>query len=289
MGGALRNNFLANDWVLGLKARTGVQIADAYAAHIRSECISFLPQTELRKVAAADFGFELLLGNGQKERSEYFDALVIAAGTRHQGAEILRRVPGIDTLPKNTIVVGPHAFSEMQSYCGEDLLVIGAGDNAFEFGALAARNARSVTILARSQIKAQRRMRDRFASSVAVGSGEILEKADIVSVEIVGGRVCALVNSQEGQRRVYVDKIILQAGYVANTDLLLPLFEGNLRQRIRISPSGHIVVAPDQRTDCFAIYAVGDICNPLSPCVVTAVAAGAVAARSVESDFRDRK
>lgn len=289
MGGALRKNFLVNDWVLGLEAKTGIQLAEAYAAHMRSARIPFMSGTELRSVAAADKGFRLVLGTGQEERCCRFDALVIAVGTRYRGIETLRDIPGVASLSADVFSEGPHAFADLKAYAGKELLVIGAGDNAYEFAMLVAPEAHSVTLLARSHARAQRKMRESFEKLVVTGRGELLEEGRLVSVEHANGRVSAVVDLPAGRRCFNVDHLVVQAGYVANSDLVLPLFAEEIRKRIQLDPSGHILTTPDQRTDCPAIYAVGDISNPNFPCVVTAVAAGAIAARSIETNFRKQQ
>lgn len=289
MGGALRTNFLENDWVLGLGAKTGVQLAETYATHMRAARIPFMPKTELRGVAAAEDGFLLTLGSGRSEQYRRFDALVIAVGTRYRGTEILRSVPGIASLPDDALSIGPHAFADLESCAGLEILVVGAGDNAHEFAMLVAPDARRITLLARSQPRAQKRLRDGLAPLLASGRGEIVETASLVSLEQVGNRVRAVVDSPAGRRTFDVDRIVVQAGYAANSDALLPVFPDDLRRRLHTDSSGYLLAAPDQRTDCFGIYAAGDICNPRFPSVVAAIAAGAVAARSIEMDYRERQ
>ena len=55
---------------------------------------------------------------------------------------------------------------------------------------------------------------------------------------------------------------------------------------LALAPGGQIITDPFQRTSIPRIYAAGDVANIRDACVATAVAQGAVAARSIEEDLR---
>jgi len=42
------------------------------------------------------------------------------------------------------------------------------------------------------------------------------------------------------------------------------------------------VVDGNMETSCRGVFAVGDVSNPAHPCIATAIASGAVAARTIE-------
>ncbi|NES17683.1 MAG: NAD(P)/FAD-dependent oxidoreductase [Symploca sp. SIO3E6] len=51
--------------------------------------------------------------------------------------------------------------------------------------------------------------------------------------------------------------------------------------------TNYITTDQFQRTSIPHIYAAGDVTNPRDPCVATAVAQGAIAARSLDEDLRN--
>lgn len=55
---------------------------------------------------------------------------------------------------------------------------------------------------------------------------------------------------------------------------------------LELNQGGHIATDRFLRTSVSGIYAAGDVANPRDPCVATAVAQGAIAARSLEEDLQ---
>jgi thioredoxin reductase len=45
---------------------------------------------------------------------------------------------------------------------------------------------------------------------------------------------------------------------------------------------GHLVVDDNMETSCRSVFAVGDIANPMHPCIATAIGTGTMAAREIQ-------
>lgn len=286
LGGAQLQNFLQNDWVLGQRGMSGPQIAINFQQHVVSAGIDIIKRIQIKSIKIQDSAFVITHNINQTAPADKFDAVVIAAGTRPNGIEILRDLPGISSIPPSAIVVGPQAFRNIESFCNEDLLILGAGDNAFEFSKKAALSSKSITLLARSEPRAQKSMQEHFYSLVSAGVAKISKHSRIISLNYDFGRINTQIDTPDGVLNHVADRLIVQAGYQANSDQFLPLFSEDIRKHITLDTNGYLVADDGQRTTCRGIYAAGDICNPRYPCVVTAISSGCIAARSIELDFR---
>ncbi|MEB3231011.1 MAG: FAD-dependent oxidoreductase, partial [Leptolyngbyaceae bacterium] len=85
---------------------------------------------------------------------------------------------------------------------------------------------------------------------------------------------------------VVVDYIAFRLGFTPNVEAIAPLLQAS-GLSLNCHPSGHIATDEFMRTSIAKIYAIGDVTKPRDPCVATAVAHGAIAARSIDEDFQD--
>ncbi|MDK9726533.1 MAG: NAD(P)/FAD-dependent oxidoreductase [Sterolibacteriaceae bacterium MAG5] len=279
-GGMQNLNFLANDWVLGQVGYTGPELAARHADHVRGLGIPLLQGFGPRRIARDDGGFSVVLANGSGEtRAERCIALLVATGTRYRGAELLVGVAGIGTLPADRIVYGPYAFSAMEACCGQRLLIVGGGDNAFENARLLLGEARSIDMALRSPPRAQQVLRDAVAGKVRLHPSAVL-----AAVEADGGAIRATLRTAAGPVVLTVDRIHVLAGYEPNTAFLREIFVP--AAAFEFDADGYLKTDAAGRTAVPGIYAAGDVCNPAFPNVVAALAQGARAAKTIELDLR---
>lgn len=106
------------------------------------------------------------------------------------------------------------------------------------------------------------------------------------------GLSCALWAKQVGLSPVIVEKEAqigcFRLGYAPNVPAIQHLLHANGIGQLALTPSGHIQTDEFCRTSLACIYAAGDVANPRDPCVATAVAHGAIAARSLDEDLSAR-
>jgi thioredoxin reductase len=74
-------------------------------------------------------------------------------------------------------------------------------------------------------------------------------------------------------------------GYTPNVEDIIRLFEEGGVGSIKLTQAGYIATDQYLRTSISHIYAAGDVANTIVPSVATAVAQGAIAARSLEEDL----
>jgi len=75
---------------------------------------------------------------------------------------------------------------------------------------------------------------------------------------------------------IEVDHVILLLGYRPNSDE-----SWMLDLALKKDARGYFVVDGNMETSCPGVFAVGDVANSLHPCIVSAVASGAAAAREI--------
>lgn len=281
-GGMQHLNFLANDWVLGQPGLTGPELAKRFVAHVAEHaairlCCGRVPT---RIARARHGGFQVGLSDG-----EMLDcaAILLATGTRYRAEETVAQVSGFSAC-RERFAFGPHTFRDLDRIAGQRVLIIGGGDNAFENARfLLARGCR-VTLAVRSALRAQRAMRQAVEAEPGC---RILCPARLHDVACGSGEIIATLMSAEGQAQVDAyDRVHVLAGYQPNTSFLHECVEPGCLQSLVFDAAGYLKADAACRTACPGFYAAGDVCNVAHPCVVTALAAGAQAARSIELDLR---
>lgn len=276
-GGMQNLNFLANDWVLGQTGQSGPQLAARFVDHVRTTGVRILAGTQPARVSGStgDFSIELHDASGTT-RSEVAAALLIATGTRFRGAEVLAGIPGFGEIPAARFAFGPYAFADLVGCAGHRILIVGGGDNAFENARLLAPSAASVDLVLRSPPRAQQALRE----AVAAGHCRIHQPARIAVLAFAGNAVHVTLDSG---RQIVVDMIHVLAGYEPNTAFLKETFGPT---DLSLDAAGYLRVDAAGRTSLPGVYAAGDVCNPTFPSVVSAIAQGAHAAKTIEYDLR---
>jgi thioredoxin reductase len=278
LGGMARRSPYANDWLLGRPGETTRENAAAFADHIGKLGIETWLDTQprrLRRERGGGLRLELASGGG-RERSLSGPIMVIATGARFDGEEWLDGIEnGRRLAAAGRVQLGPTAIGEPDADPAAQVAVIGGGDNAFEVaGILIARGVR-VTIVMRSKLpKAQPLLVERVRKHEASGRARVLAERTVAALDDAGPGV--RVRLDDGGE-IEVDRVVLLFGYRPNADQPW-LAELALEKDAR----GYVVVDGNMETSCRGVFAVGDVANPLHPCIATAIAAGTMAARQIQ-------
>lgn len=282
LGGLQNLNKKHNAWMLGLESSTGPEIAKLYQEHIKNEGIAYLLKAEVKSIIRhPNFEFELEL-EGQEDF--VCDALVFATGTRIKRAESFQQIPGFNLLEKhNLISYDPLDGTDLGRFTGHNITVIGAGDNAYQSATLVSSYAKQVNLLVRSVPKAQQINLDSVSKLRKQGKLSVYTHTNIISCEIESEQAIINLESDQGRERLKTNQILSKIGFLANNELALKCFP-----KIKLDKAGYIIVEPNSMRSSEAfVYAIGDISDPINPCVATAVARGTIAARAIEKDMRE--
>jgi thioredoxin reductase (NADPH) len=201
---------------------------------------------------------------------------VIATGTRFAGEEWLNRVENARRVAAaGRLHIGAAAVGELSLDSGSHVAVIGGGDNAFDVSRMLAESGVRVTIVMRSKApRAQPLLVERLHRHQASGMATVMAERTVEALDAAASRV--RVRLDRGGD-IEVDHVILLFGYRPNTN------EPWLAElALATDPLGYLVVDGSMETSCRGVFAVGDVSNPAHPCIATAIAGGAVAARTIE-------
>jgi len=254
LGGLAADNPFADDWIAVLPGVTGQQVAANIAASVQAAGVPTRLDTPALRARRADGGFEVELGReGGAVETVRGRALVVASGVRARG--LPGHPPGA-AWPG--VFVGPGSSIMAQDYAGLSVAVLGGGDNAFEnFVYVRNRGARAVHLYARS-VRAQQQWVARAGQDgVRVGPYQVDPAA-----RTVDGRAYDLILVFYGWEP--------QAAFAEALGL-----QRDARGYIRTD-------AATAETSTADVYAIGEVAHRMHPCVVTSLADGVVAAKTIQ-------
>jgi thioredoxin reductase (NADPH) len=275
LGGMARMSPYPNEWLLGQRGKTGHENAAEFAAHIRElgaeTWLGVIPQ----RLRQQEKHWRLDLAGEATARSLSAAAIVIATGTRFAGEEWLDDVANARRMmAAGRLHLGATAVGEQGADLGSHVAVIGGGDNAFDVSRMLAERGIRVTVIMRSKLpKAQPLLIERLRRYQASGSVTVMPERTVAALEEADSRLGIRLH---GGGEIEADHVVLLFGYRPNADqpwLLAPA--------PAIDARGYLVVDGNMETSCRGLFAAGDVANPAHPCIATAIASGAVAARCI--------
>ncbi|MDQ8020740.1 MAG: NAD(P)/FAD-dependent oxidoreductase [Moraxellaceae bacterium] len=279
-GGMLNENLLPNDWVLGQMGLTGPQLADRFGEHVASLALAPRLRCTPSRISRSGRGWRLSVQTAGGEEAIDAAAVLVATGTRPRAQDALGGVEGLaEAAPR--IVYGPPAFADLDGLRGQRVLVVGGGDNALENARFLLDQGCEVWVVARSRFRAQRAMMD---AVVGQPRAHLLSPVHLRALQPVAGGLRVLLDG--APHELLVDRMHVLAGYAPNTDFLRSALPPELFAQLSLDGEGYVGVDAATRTGCPGLYAAGDVCNPLFPSVVSAIAQGALAAKTIELDLR---
>ncbi len=264
VGGQLRRVYNPVNDYLGLRARDGQELAEAFAAHAAEAEFDLWTNAEIEGV---DLAAKRVRLRGGEELQAI--ALVLATGVRRRRLG----VPGEEEFGGHGIIES--AARDRDLFAGRDVCVVGGGDAAAENALLLAEVCPTVTLVHRGERLRARpafveQLRGEHCITVFTESEvrRIIGEEEVQAVEIE--RRGALKPFQ-----VAVGGVLIRIGVEPNAEL----FDSQLAQ----DALGYVNVNREQETSAINVFAVGDLANPRAPTVSSATGAGATAAKVIAS------
>jgi thioredoxin reductase len=286
LGGQLLGINRVNRWLLGVPGKTGPELAALYGRHVLDEGIEIRLNTRPVAVMMENSGFTLTLRDDENRLvSLSARALVIATGLRVKSGEILHSIPGaLPVYEAGLLSFFPLDHLELaETLEGKRVAVIGGGDNAHFTAKDLASKAAVVHLIIRSRPRAQPRVREEVEGLIRQGRIQEHDGTRITGFhQGPGGITIGVAGNNAKIERIEVDRIFARTGFVPNTDFLAGL---GLLARLEKDGNGYARVDAGKRASLPFVYAIGDAANPDHPAVITAMADGAVAARSIVQDL----
>ena len=268
-GGELWNTAEVEDYP-GFEHIMGPELADKFLEHAQKFGARF-ETAEVESISLDGDDRVVRTGDGREFRAP---AVIVAAG----GEPRKLGVPGEEELAGKGVsycAVCDGAFFE-----GEQIAVVGGGDSAVEEGTFLTRYGDRVHLIHRRDgYRAQPILIEQMR-----GSGKVDEVLNTVVEEINGenGRVSHLTlrNVDSGERsELKVGAVFPFIGFIPHSDV----FDDEIKDRIELDESGHIVTDDKMETGVPGIFAAGDvraqfvrqITNAVGDATTAALAAGA--------------
>lgn len=206
----------------------------------------------------------VMLANGESITGR---SLIVATGVRRR----LLGVPGEkEFLGRGVIESG---VRESSTVAGMVVAVIGGGDAGLENSLILSKTAKHVYIVHRgNQFKA----RESFVNLVQ-SAGNIKTLMNTRVKAISGGervQSVAVEHLDTGESSfLQVNFVLVRIGVEPNSE--------KVRSQLGVDRNGYILIDSKCETSIEGIYAVGDVANPISPTISSAVGMGATAAKAV--------
>jgi len=264
VGGQLHQIYNAIPNYLGLDATNGKQLLDRFNDSVKE---SEFDQWTGVSIDSIDLrARKISLHSGEQLQSI---AIIIATGVR-------RRALGIqgekEFVGKGIIESGSR---DKAQFAGHDVCVIGGGDAAAENALSLAEVCPTVTLVNRGR---KLRARRGFTEQLTTNHCITVFPESVVTRILGRDRVEAVeILRKDGLKpfQLAVRGVLIRIGVEANSDLF--------REQITVDDNGYVAVNAEQETSVPFVFAIGDVSNPLSPTIASAVGAGATAAKVIAS------
>lgn len=289
LGGQLLGINRINRWVIGSPDMTSIELAHSYSSHIRLENIPVSYNTQLIAIEPTGEGYRLVLQESKQNQSTItVQSLVIATGARALGHEIFNKTPEFDLLTTAGLIncFPTDHLDKLAQLHGKTVVVIGGGDNAhFTVKDLASVAAR-IYLLIRSRPKAQSKIRKEIEALIKQGRViEYLQTALSAVRQAQDAIEISLNTAGSAAGTIEADMIFTRTGFVPNTEFLNKLAPLAHIKKIE----GYLSTDSVKQTSLASVYAIGDVASPELKSVVTAIADGAIAARSIAQHLNARE
>ncbi|WP_254564976.1 NAD(P)/FAD-dependent oxidoreductase [Oscillatoria sp. HE19RPO] len=280
LGGSQNINPFHNTWYLGMYGKTGKEMAGDFCRHIEVESIPTLLGDRVQTITRnGDFK----LRTGKHEIT--VQGIVIATGQRFKREEAIAEIPGSDRLTLSKSVYFNPGIIPITH--GQVVAIVGGGDNGLSLATMLADTAKQVHLFVRSEIRAFGSYQQQVFEYIKAGKITLHKPANIHRFELCGDRIdMAFQAGNNSEQELRVDSLCFRLGFTPNAEEIVQLFEKGGVGCLELNPQGYIKTDEFLRTSIPKVYAAGDVTNPRDPCVATAVAAGAIAARSLDEDLQ---
>lgn len=254
---------------LGTEFKTGEELVKGFNDHVMSLNVPMLKEVEVTEIKPLNKGFTITLSTG-----EIIEALsvIVATGSR----------------PRKLGVKGEELFlGKGVAYCaicdgplfeGLDVVVAGGGNSAVEAAIDLAKIANKVTLVHRSQFRADQIVIDKLNTLKNV---EVFLETEILEVKGQALMSALIVKDKAtGEvREIQANGLFVEIGYLPNSGFVKGLLSLNQREEI--------IVNPLNETSVPGIFAAGDVTDVAYKQIVISAGEGAKAALTA-NDYINR-
>lgn len=266
-GGQLLQTYNKINNHLGADAANGREMRDIFLRNLEKTKPNFRFLTNVESIDCTERRITL-------SNSEVFttDSVVIATGIRRRKLNL----PNEEAFLGNGILSSGKRDAHLTA--GKNVCVIGGGDAALENVAILSEVAESVTLVHRSS---QFRARSEFIAHANDRSNvRIMTDASVTELHGDSKLDAVTIRSQKDGActTIPVDFLLVRIGVEPSTSLV--------RDQLALDDRGYIQVNSSCETSVSRVFAAGDVANPASPTISTAVGMGATAIKALFESIR---
>ena len=258
IGGQVLNTSTVENY-LGTETTTGVEMVDNFKAHVENLDVPVSEYVEVDAIlpnSGENFhSIKLTDGTIYKSRT-----LLLATGTNHRKLG----VEGEDRLAGRGVAYC--AICDAPLYKNKKVIIAGGGNSAVEAALDLAKVASHVTLVHRSQFRADKILIDELYQSDKI---DIYLESQILSIEgdEFLSHIHVLDKEKDSTFDVYADGIFIEIGNVPNSQLF--------RDLVDLNDIGEVIVDEKGLTSIEGIYAAGDVTTVSYKQIIIATSDGA--------------
>jgi len=258
-GGQLLNTSSVENY-LGIEPLSGEELALKFRDHLLELDVPILEDAEVKHLAQNTEGFEVTLSDGTKYKAK---TVIASLGSSPRKLN----VKGETEYANRGIAYC--AICDAPLYKGKNVLLAGGGNSAVEAAIDVAMVANTVTLIHRSQLRADQILIDRMKSNPKIKIHLETQILEAIGEESLNG-VRVYDKSAQKENIIKGDGLFIEIGNIPNTELIKNLVELNDRNEAIVDEKG--------QTSCPGLFASGDMTQNPYKQIIIAAADGAKAA-----------
>ena len=259
VGGQLLNTADIDNY-LGFSNIPAQKLIDEFRNHIENSKVPILTDVLVTNIEKSADIFIITLNNGKTLQSK---TVLYALG----GSPRKLKVPGEDRLAGKGVAYC--ATCDGPFFQDKDVIIAGGGNSAIDATKDLARIAKSVTIIEKFTISADKTSVEQVAKLPNVTMFEETDVTEIIGDKYIEG-IRVFDRKANKERIINTEGLFVEIGSIPNTALLKDLVE--------LNKWGEVIVNNKQETSLKGLYAAGDVTNNWIRQVIVAAADGAKAA-----------
>lgn len=250
---------------IGFPLITGPELASKFTEHIENVGVELKPYSKVVKLQKAGNQYDLELENAEHLKAR---SVILTLGSKPRELG----VPGEKEFVGRG--VGYCATCDGPFYTGLDVIICGGGNSAIESAIDMAKIAKSVTIVHRSEFRADTVLLEELKKFNNVKIHIQTQVLEVIG-DVKARGVKVFDKREEKEFEIYADGIFVEIGYIPDTAWLEGVVE--------LNKGKEIVVDAACKTSQAGIFAAGDVTNTPYKQIIIAAGEGAKAALSANA------
>lgn len=268
-GGQLNDTALIENY-LGTEGVLGYEMAERFSAHVQKFNVPVIERSNIIKYSKKGINHEVELSTGDIYTGK---SVIIATGSIYRPLNVDKEYEYVGR------GVSYCAICDAPLFRNKDAIVVGGGNAAVEAALDLAKHSKSVTVLHRSQFRADKVLLDQMFENEKITYHLRTKINEIIGGELLQGVVA--VNLDTGEERIFNgDGLFIEIGQIPNSDPYKGIIE--------MTDAGAIITDNKLSTNVPGVFAAGNIRDFPYKQIIIAAADGAIAALSV-CDYLNQK